>query len=125
MIENLISIKHDYTWREYKKGDEISCRHAFIHLYRLSFFQEDFIKINKIAAQKIIDKYSKYFPEDKQTLENLNIHLTQFNVIIKISENLKEEIFEFYTKQFFNGDRKASEKNIKKIFQIDLRTMKG
>jgi hypothetical protein len=113
-MENLRSIKHDYTWREYKKGDEITCRHAFLHLYRLSCLLEDFIKLNKIAAQKIIDKYSKYFPEDKETIQNLNIHSTQFNLIIKIAENLKEEILEFYSQKFFNGDRKGSEKNIKR-----------
>jgi hypothetical protein len=114
VVSNLRSIKHDYQWQVKKHTDEITCRLAFIHLYRLATLLENFIVINKIAAQKNIHKYEKYFPEDTETIKDLNLHLEKFEEIIKLEDNLKQEILKFYSDQFFSGDLKCSEKEFQK-----------
>lgn len=77
---------------------------------------ENFIVINKIAAQKIIHKYTKYFVEDTETIKDLDSHLEKFEEIIKMEDNLKQDILKFYTNQFFAGDMNCSEK----VFQNRL-----
>lgn len=118
MLANLQSIKHDYRWRESKEGDEITCRLAFIHLFRLISVLENFTLVNEIAAKEIIFKYEKKFPEDAKTIDELNRILLVFKEIISKEENFKFEVLEFYANQFFKGDiEKASKEfELKKVF---------
>jgi hypothetical protein len=75
---------------------------------------ENFILINKLAAQKIIDAYARHFPADLTIIQDLNKHLSEFNEIINLEENLKNEILKFYANQFFGGDVKIAEKEFEK-----------
>jgi len=69
--------------------------------------------INKLAAQKIIQKYRKYFLKHDD-LPEMEALLKEFDVIIDFEDEFRNKIIDFYAEQFFSGDTKLAMKELER-----------
>jgi hypothetical protein len=107
------SIKFDYKWKERQEGDEITWRYTFIHIYKLSYWLENYIIMNCLHAKKIISKFELVVKDDASINEFKNIYYNRsFQQLILKEENMRSEIIRFYASHFMKGSIVKAKKEL-------------
>jgi hypothetical protein len=76
---------------------------------------ETYSDINKIAAQKIVQKYKKYFPNDIN-IKQVESVLKNFDDIIKFEDEFRNAILTFYANNFFRGDINSAKRELERRY---------